>query len=70
MLNGLTYPHLVKDLWVWADVFDELAACEELKLLLEKDSSLKGKSRKEVGLKKFELVEIIYAVMGVNVIFT
>lgn len=35
-----------------------------------KDSSLKGKSRKEVGLKKFEEVEIRYVVMGVDVIIT
>lgn len=46
MLNGPTYPHLVKDLWVREEVFDELAACEELTLLVNKDNSLKGNTMK------------------------
>lgn len=70
MLNGPTYPHLVKDFWVRAKVFDELAACEELKLLVENISSLKAKSIKEVGLKKFEEVEIVPVLMGIDVIIT
>lgn len=39
ILNGPTYIHLVKDLWVRAEVFDELAACDKLRLLVEKDNS-------------------------------
>lgn len=70
MINGPTYPHLVKHLWVREEVFYELVACEELRLLVERESSLKGKSRKEVGLKKFEEVEIRSVVMGVDVIIT
>lgn len=70
MLNEPTCPHLVKDLWVRAEVFDELAAREELRLLMEKDSSLKGMTRKYIGLKKFEEVEIRSALMGINVIIT
>ncbi|XP_050902864.1 uncharacterized protein LOC127115328 [Lathyrus oleraceus] len=77
-MNGPTYPYLVKDLWVRAKLFDEFAASVELRLLVEKDSSLKGKSREEVGLKKFEEVglkkfeevEIRSTLMGVDVIIT
>lgn len=54
MLNVLTYPYLVKDLQVRAKVFDELVECEELRLLVENDSSLKGKARKDVGLKRLK----------------
>lgn len=70
MLNGPTYPHLVKDFWARVEVFDELATCEELKLLVEMDNSLKEKTRKEVDLEKFEEFEIRYVVMGVDVIIT
>ncbi|CAL5211981.1 unnamed protein product [Lathyrus oleraceus] len=55
ILNGPTYPYLVKYLWVRAEVFDELAACEELRLLIENDSSLKGKTWKKIGLKRLKL---------------
>ena len=47
MLNGPTYPYLVKDLRVKAEDFDESAAREELRLLVSKDNSFKGKTRNE-----------------------
>lgn len=37
---------------------------------MEKDNSLKGKSRKEVGSKKFEYVEIRSTIMSVDVVIT
>lgn len=37
---------------------------------MEKDGSLKGKTRKEVGLKKFEEVEIRSAIMAIDVVIT
>lgn len=70
MMSGATYPHLVNDLWVRAEVFDEAAAYEELRMIAVKNSSLKGKSREEVGLRKFEEVEIRSSMMGVDVIIT
>ena len=51
-------------------MFHELAACDELRLLVKKDSSLKGKTRKEVGLKKFEEVDIRSTIMGIDVVIT
>lgn len=56
MLNETTYPRLVKDFWVKAKVFDEYFVVVELSLLVQKEISLKGKSREKVGLKKFEEV--------------
>lgn len=44
MLNGPTYPYLVRGFWVWEEVFDENTAFEELRILVEKDNSFKGKS--------------------------
>lgn len=54
MLNDPTYPYLVKDFWDREEIFDELDACYELRLLVEKDNSLKGMTRKEVGLKRLK----------------
>lgn len=67
MLNRPNYPLLVKDFWVREEVFD---ASEELRLLVMKNISLKGNNREEVGLRKFEEVEIRSVVMGVNVVIT
>lgn len=53
MRNKPIYPYLVKYLWVSAEVFDELVAYAELRLLVEKESFLKEKSKEEVGLKKY-----------------
>lgn len=70
MLNGPTYPYLVKDFCVRAEFFDEFVASVELSLLVHNDSSLKWKSGEEVGLKKFEEVEIGSAMMDVDVVIT
>ena len=58
MLNGPTYPTLVKDLWVRAKVYDDYSTQNEERNDVEKDRSLKGKSRTEMGLKEFNGVKI------------
>lgn len=58
MLNGPTYPHLVRDLWVRAEVYNELTSYMEQNMKVKNDKSLKGKSINEMGLKEFEEVEI------------
>lgn len=70
MLKCPTYPYLVKDFWVRVEVSDELATSMEENQMVLKDKSLKGKSRKEMGLKEFEEVEIKSVVMGVDVTIT
>ncbi|CAK8565902.1 unnamed protein product [Lathyrus sativus] len=67
MLNGATYPTLVKDFWVRAEVYDEYSAQDEERNVVEKDRSLKGKSRAEMGLKEFKGVEIRSDVMGLDI---
>ncbi|CAL5198901.1 unnamed protein product [Lathyrus oleraceus] len=70
MLNGPTYPHLVKDLWVRVEMYDDLSDSVEVNQKVAEYSSLKGKSGKEMGLKEFKEVEIRYVVMGIDVTIT
>jgi hypothetical protein len=70
MLNGPTYENLVKDFWLRAEVYDMEAAKVEEKQAVERDSSLKGKTREEMGLKPFEGMEIRSAVMGIPITIT
>jgi len=70
MLNGPTYVMLVKDLWVRAEVYDLEAAKIEENQALARDPSLKGKSRKEMGLDPFRRTEIRSAVMVVPITIT
>jgi len=53
MLNGPTFEKLVKDFWVRAEVYDVDAAKDEELQAVTKDSSLRGKTRKEMGLEPF-----------------
>jgi len=70
MLNGPTYVKLVKDFWVRAEVYDlEVAKAEELKTV-SKDPSLRGKTRKEMGLEPFRQTEIRSSVMGIPITIT
>jgi len=70
MLNGPTYVTLVKDFWVRAEVYDvDAAKDEELKVVI-KDPSLRGKTRKEMGLESFRQTEIRSAVMGIPITIT
>jgi len=67
MLNGPTYVNLVKDFWVRAEVYDlEAAKAEELEAIT-REPSLKGKTRKEMGLEPFRQTEIRSAVMGIPI---
>jgi len=70
MLNGPTYVKLVKDFWVKAEVYDiDAAKVEELQAVA-RDPSLKGKTRKEMGLEPFRQTEIRSAVMGIPITIT
>jgi len=70
MLNGPTYVTLVKDFWVRAEVYDvDAAKDEELKAVI-KDPSLRGKTRKEMGLESFRQTEIRSFVMGIPITIT
>ena len=67
MLNGPTYVKLVKDLWVRAEVYDlDAAKAEELQAVA-RDPNLRGKPRKEMGLKPFRQTEIRSAMMGIPI---
>jgi len=70
MLNGPTYVNLVKDIWVRAEVLDQEAASSEERQAMARDPSLKGKSRKEMGLEPFRRLEIRSAVMGIHITIT
>jgi hypothetical protein len=70
MLNGPTYENLVKDFWLRAKVYDWEAARLEENQAVERDSSLKGKTREEMGLKPFKDMKIRSAVMGIPVTIT
>jgi len=67
MLNGPTYVKLVKDFWVRAKVYDVDAAKAEELQAVARDPSLKGKTRKEMGLEPFRQTEIRSAVMGIPI---
>ena len=70
MLNGPTYVKLVKDFWIRAEVYDQEAAKLEETQAVSRDPSLKGKSRKEMGLEPFKKLEIRSAVMGIPITIT
>ena len=58
MLNGPIYPDLLKKFWMKAKVFDKAEAKQEELAAIERDPSLKGKSRKEMGLLENRLGQI------------
>jgi len=70
MLNGPTFEKLVKDFWVRAEVYDLEAAKTEELLAVTKDPSLRGKTRKEMGLEPFRHTEIRSSVMGIPITIT
>ena len=70
MLNGPTYVNLVKEFWVRAEVFDVDSAKAQEREAVSRNPSLKGKSRKEMGLEPFHGLEIKSAVMGIPVSIT
>ncbi|XP_050878078.1 uncharacterized protein LOC127081894 [Lathyrus oleraceus] len=70
ILNGPTYPYLVKDLWVRVEVYDEVATSFEEKWNIVEDEANRRKSISEIGLKQFKEVKIRSVVMGVGVTIT
>ena len=70
MLNGPTYVKLVKDFWVRAEVYDMDAAKVEELQAVARDRSLRGKTRKEMGLEPFRQTEIRSAVMSIPITIT
>ena len=70
IINGPTFVKLVKDFWVRAEVYDlEAAKAEELQVV-SKDPSLRGKTRKEMGLEPFRQTEIRSSMMGIPITIT
>ncbi|KAK2436351.1 hypothetical protein QL285_021350 [Trifolium repens] len=70
MLNGFVYYDIVKYFWQKATVFDRINADEEVRKMVEKDRSLRGKSRRELGLKPYRGKEIRSNILGINVLIT
>jgi hypothetical protein len=70
MLNGFIYYDIVRNFWVKAYVYDEAAAKEEVRKLVEADKSLKGKSRVQLGLRPFNGTEIKSNLLGLEVVIT
>ncbi|KAK2352185.1 hypothetical protein QL285_096499 [Trifolium repens] len=70
MLNGFVYYDIVKYFWQKATIFDKVQADEEVRKMVEKDSSLKGKTSVQLGLRPFKGNEIRSNIMGINVLIT
>jgi hypothetical protein len=51
-------------------VYDEAAAKEEVRKMIEADESLKGKSRAQLGLRPFRGTEIRSNLLGIEVVIT
>ncbi|KAK2373257.1 hypothetical protein QL285_074305 [Trifolium repens] len=70
MLNGFVYYDIVKYFWQKATIFDKFNADEEVRKMVEKDGSLKGKTRTQLGLRPYRGKEIRSNIMGINVLIT
>jgi hypothetical protein len=70
MLNGFIYYDIVRNFWNKAYVFDKVDAEEEVRKLISKDKSLKGKTRVQLGLKPFKGKEIKSNLLGIEVLIT
>jgi hypothetical protein len=70
MLNGFVYYDIVKNFWNKATIFDEFNAEEEVRKMVAKDKSLKGKTRVQLGLRPFKGKEIRSNLLGINVLIT
>ncbi|PNX60221.1 hypothetical protein L195_g060078, partial [Trifolium pratense] len=69
-MNGPIYPDLLKHFWMKAKVFSKYEAKQEELLAIERNPSLKGKSRKEMGLLEFTGTQIRSNVCGINLTFS
>ncbi|KAK2402802.1 hypothetical protein QL285_052290 [Trifolium repens] len=70
MLNGFVYYDIVKYFWQKAKVYDRASADKEYKDMVEKNKELRGKTRKELGLKPYREREIRSNILGINVMIT
>ncbi|CAJ2651116.1 unnamed protein product [Trifolium pratense] len=70
MLNGPIYPDLLKKFWMKARVFTKFEAKQEELAAIERDPSLKGKTRKEMGLLEFTGTQIRSNICGINLTFS
>ncbi|KAK2350726.1 hypothetical protein QL285_097935 [Trifolium repens] len=70
MLNGFIYYDIVKYFWQKATIFDKFNADEEVRKMVGKDGSLKGKTRSQLGLRPYKGKEIRLNIMGINVLIT
>ncbi|MCH89566.1 hypothetical protein A2U01_0010466, partial [Trifolium medium] len=70
MLNGPIYPDLLKKFWMKAKVFDKHEAKKEELAAIERNPSLKGKTRKEMGLLEFTGIQIKSNICGMNMAFS
>ncbi|PNX98634.1 hypothetical protein L195_g021885 [Trifolium pratense] len=70
MLNGPIYPDLLKKFWMKAKVFDKFEAEKEERAAIERDPSLKGKTRKDMGLLEFTGKQIRSNICGMNMAFS
>ncbi|KAK2428269.1 hypothetical protein QL285_026801 [Trifolium repens] len=70
MLNGFVYYDIMKYFWQKAKVYDRASADKEYKDMVEKNKELRGKTRKELGLKPYRGREIRSNILGINVVIT
>jgi len=65
MLDGPSYENLVQYFWVRVEIYDKHAAKAKEDHMVLLNPELKGKSRAEMGLKKFKRTKIRSNVMGI-----
>jgi hypothetical protein len=70
MLNGFVFYDIVKKFWNKAYVFDKFDTEEEVRKMVEKDNSLRGKTRVQMGLRPFKGKEIRSNLVGIDVLIT
>jgi hypothetical protein len=70
MLNGFVYFDIVKNFWNKAYIFEKFDADEKVRKMVEKDNSLRGKTRVQMGLRPFKGKEIRSNILGVDVLTT
>jgi hypothetical protein len=70
MLNGFVYYDIVKNFWNKAYIYDKFKADEEVRKKIEKDKSLRGKTRVQMGLRTFKGKEIRSNIAGLEIIIT
>ncbi|KAK2435471.1 hypothetical protein QL285_020524 [Trifolium repens] len=70
MLNGFVYYDVVNFFWNKAYIYDKFKADEEVRKKIEKDKSLRGKTRVQMGLRPFKGKEIRSNIAGLEIIIT